>query len=104
FRYQSRLSSLTVGVVNEKRCGAPRRRPLTAAADVSTVTSYCVAFGSLRDGSGVKIRIVVPDQRNVPAIVGRIVTNGAVTGSGIRPSTTMGSEKTMRISFASRRF
>jgi hypothetical protein len=52
----------------------------------------------------VKIRIVVPDQRNVPVIAGRMVTNGAVTGSGMRPSTTIGSEKTIRISLASRRF
>src|SRR5689334_7465131 len=65
-RYQSTASSLTVGVVNENRYGAASRRPLTATADVSTLTSYWVAFGSLRDGSGVKIRIVVPDQRNVP--------------------------------------
>src|SRR4051794_5647176 len=49
------------------------------------------------------MRMVVPDQRSVPAIGGRMVRNGAVTGSGIRPSVTMGSEKMTRISFASLR-
>ncbi len=46
------------------------------------------------------MRIVVPDQRNVPpGIAGAMVTNGAVTGCGIRPSATIGSENTIRISF-----
>ena len=45
----------------------------------------------------------MPDHRNVPERAGRIVTNGAVTGSGIRPRTTIGSENTIRISFASPR-
>jgi hypothetical protein len=66
----------------------------------STVTSYDVAYGSGRFGSGVKIRMVVPDHLNVPGIAGVIRTNGAVTGFGIRPSVTIGSEKTMRISLA----
>ena len=36
----------------------------------------------------------MPDQRNVPAIAGWILKNGAVTGLGIRPNATIGSEKT----------
>jgi hypothetical protein len=44
--------------------------------------------------------MVVPDHLNVPRIAGSIRTNGAVTGCGIRPSVTIGSEKTTRISFA----
>ena len=38
--------------------------------------------------------MVVPDQRSVPLIAGWMRRNGAVTGSGIRPSLTIGSEKT----------
>src|SRR5687768_12102323 len=38
--------------------------------------------------------MVVPDQRKVPATAGWILKNGAVTGLGIRPSVTIGSEKT----------
>src|SRR5688572_1022230 len=47
--------------------------------------------------------MVVPDQRNVPVIAGEIRTNGATTFSGILPSVTIGSEKTIRISFVSSR-
>ena len=96
-------SSLTVGVVNEKVYGSASLRPLTAVADVSTVTSYSVANGNGGFGFGVKIRRVVPDHRNVPAIAGAIRTNGARTTAGMRPRVTIGSEKTMRISFASAR-
>src|SRR5688572_4372038 len=44
------------------------------------------------------MRIDVPDQRNVPARAGWILKNGAVTGFGIRPRATIGSEKTTVIS------
>src|SRR5215212_5469950 len=47
------------------------------------------------------MRVVVPDQRNVPLTGGGILKKGAVTGWGILPRTTIGSEKTARISFAS---
>ena len=56
-----------------------------------------------RLGIGVKIRMVVPDHRKVPAIAGAIRTYGGLTTAGMRPSVTIGSEKTMRISFASAR-
>ena len=73
-------------------------RPLTAAADASIVTSYFVASGSRRDG--VKIRIVVPDHRKVPATAGAILKNGGRSRAGTRPSATIGSENTTRISLA----
>ena len=60
-----------------------------------------VANGSGRFGSGVKIRIVGPDHLKVPAAAGAILTNGARTTAGIRPSSTIGSENTTRISLAS---
>jgi hypothetical protein len=85
--------------VKLKRYGAASLRPLTAVAPASTVTSNFVACGSGFDRSGVKIRTVVPDQRYSPAIAGRIRTNGTRTGCGILPSSTIGSEKTIRISF-----
>ena len=44
--------------------------------------------------------MVVPDQRKPPAMAGVMRTNGAVTGDGMRPNVTIGSEKTMRISLA----
>ena len=62
----------TVGVVNEKANGFGSRRPDTLAAVVSIVTVYRVAYGSGAAGSGVKIRIVVPDQRHAPFIAGVI--------------------------------
>ncbi|MFN8057744.1 MAG: hypothetical protein U0Q12_01165 [Vicinamibacterales bacterium] len=46
-----------------------------------------------------KIRIVEPDHRKVPGTVGRIRKPSTVTGSGMRPSSTIGSKMT-RISFA----
>jgi hypothetical protein len=49
------------------------------------------------------MRTVVPDQRNVPGIAGEIRTNGASTRAGIRPTVTIGSENTIRISLASSR-
>ena len=70
-------------------------------AVAAIVTSYLVAYGSGRFASGVKIRIVVPDQRNEPGIAGVTVKNGAVTRAGTLPSATIGSEKTTRISLAS---
>src|SRR5688572_12276551 len=42
----------------------------------------------------------VPDQRKVPSTAGSMRKKGATTGCGMRPSTTMGSEKVTRISFA----
>ena len=39
-------------------------------------------------------------QLNVPGTAGLMRTNGAETGSGIRPSVTIGSENTIRISLA----
>src|SRR5262245_8432629 len=47
------------------------------------------------------MRIVVPDQRNVPGTDGEILKNGARTVAGMRPSVTIGSEKTTRTSFPS---
>src|SRR5690348_4609377 len=67
-RYQSVRNNRAVGVRKEKVKGCARRRPLIAAAAASIVTVYSVASGSARDG--VKIRIVDPDQRNVPATAG----------------------------------
>src|SRR3954462_9404219 len=40
------------------------------------------------------MRMDVPDHRNVPGSAGWILKNGAVTGFGIRPNATIGSEKT----------
>ena len=102
-RYQSVFKSFTVGVVKLNWYGSASRRPLTAIAVVSTVTSYLVANGNGGFTSGVKINVVVPDQRKLPGIAGLIWTNEAVTRAGIRPSTTMGSENTTRISLASSR-
>ena len=48
-----------------------------------------------------KIRIVVPDHRHSPLMAGAIRTHAGVGFDGIRPSATIGSEKTIRISFAS---
>ncbi len=67
-------TSLTVGVVNVNVCGAASFRPLTAVAVGSIVTSNLVANGSGCFASGVKIRIVVPDQRNDPGAAGAIRT------------------------------
>ncbi len=44
--------------------------------------------------------MVVPDQRKVPDMAGAMRTNGAVTGDGMRPNVTIGSENTIRISLA----
>ena len=89
--------------MNENLTGSASFRPLTAVADGSIVTWYVVAYGRGRFGSGVKMRIVVPDQRNVPCSAGEILKNGGRTRAGIRPSVTMGSEKTTRTSSASAR-
>src|SRR5262245_46210899 len=97
-RYQFVASSLTVGVVNAKEWAAASFRPLIAVAEASMVTVYRVENGRATFGSGVKIRIVVPDQRKVPGIAGWILKNGAETESGIRPNLTIGSEKTTVIS------
>jgi hypothetical protein len=54
--------------VNVNLAGFASFRPLTAVAAVLTVTVYVVANGNGLFGSGVKISVVVPDQRYVPAI------------------------------------
>src|SRR5688572_17188301 len=72
-----------------------------AFADLSIVTLYSVANG--RGLSGVKISVVVPDHRNFPGTAGAILKNGATTGSGILPRTTIGSLNTTRTSLASAR-
>ncbi len=61
-------------MVKLKVYGFASVRPLTAAAVASTVTSYRVAYGSGVFASGVKMRIVVPDQRNAPGMAGVMVT------------------------------
>src|SRR4051795_5508890 len=89
-----------VGVVNEKRYTLPRVFPLTAFASGSMVTSYLVANGNGVFGSGVKISVVVPDQRNVPLISGATWNQGTFSTFGILPTTIIGSRNTTRISFA----
>ena len=74
-------------------------RPLTAVALAAIVTSYFVAAGNFF--AGVKIRIVVPDQRYVPATAGVIVMKDGLTLGGTAPMASIGSEKTTRTSFAS---
>jgi hypothetical protein len=59
-----------------------------------------VAVGSRLPGVGVRIRIIGPAHRHVPAIAGLTVTKGAVSSSDTRPTATIGSEKRMRISDA----
>jgi hypothetical protein len=49
----------------------------------------------------VKIKVSVPDHRKEPGRPGRIWQKGAVTGWGMRPRATMGSENTTRTSLAS---
>src|SRR5215472_14998918 len=91
-------SRRTDGVVNVKLYAADSFRPLRAAVPASMVTAYFVANGSRL--AGVKIRIVVPDQRNDPFTLGVMWKNGGRRFSCSRPSATIGSEKTTRISFA----
>src|SRR5215212_10564012 len=67
------------------------------------VTSNLVAKGSGFFASGVKMSVVVPDQRNAPGTAGEMWNHGGLTSLGILPTTTIGSEKTTRISFASAR-
>ena len=47
------------------------------------------------------MRIVVPDQRNVPATAGEMCKNAGTSFGGTRPSGVIDSEKTTRISLAS---
>src|SRR5262249_14411233 len=101
FRYHSVRMRRIVGVMKENVDGLPSVLPLIAFAVPSIVTSYFVAYGSGDFGSGVKISVVVPDQRNVPGIAGATLNQGGVTSFGILPTTTIGSEKTTRISLAS---
>src|SRR5438270_10057458 len=88
-----------VGVVKEKRYALPSVWPLTAAALASIVTSYFVANGNFFDG--VKMSVVVPDQRNAPATSGAMWNHGTVTTFGILPTTTIGSLNPTRTSLAS---
>src|SRR6266568_2350911 len=81
-----------VGVVKEKLYGR-------SSCGASMVMSYCVAYGSCC--SGVKISVVVPDQRNVPFTAGLMWNQGMVRFLGILPTTTIGALKTTRTSFAS---
>src|SRR6185436_4579895 len=90
-----------VGVVNVNSTGSSRVLPATERAFSSIVTVYCVAYGSCL--SGVKMSVVVPDHRNMPFTLGEMWNHGAVTGLGIRPRTTIGSEKSTRTSLASSR-
>ena len=53
-------------MVNENAYAWSSVLPLTDFAVASIVTSNFVAYGSGVFGSGVKINVVVPDQRNVP--------------------------------------
>src|SRR5689334_8145492 len=62
-------------------------------------TSYLVAYGSAC--AGVKISVVVPDQRKVPFTSGVMWNQGMVRFLGILPTATIGPLKTTRISFAS---
>src|SRR5947209_10497370 len=90
-----------VGVVKEKLYAFPSVLPLTAFAVASMVTSYFVANGSGVFGSGVKMSVVVPDQRNVPFTAGAMWNQGTASSLGIFPTATIGSLKTTRISLAS---
>ena len=62
------FSSRALGVVNVKVYAVASFRPLIAAVPASMFTVYLVANGSRL--AGVKMRIVVPDHRNVPAAFG----------------------------------
>ena len=70
-RYQLVWSRFAVGVMKLNVYGAASLRPLTAVVPASIVTSYFVASGSRF--AGVRIRMVVPDHRYVPATAGRDV-------------------------------
>src|SRR5438034_11520650 len=83
-----------VGVVKEKLYGRSRFGALT-------VTSNFVAYGSC--AAGVKMSVVVPDQRNVPFTSGAMWNHGMVRFFGILPTATIASLNTTRISFASAR-
>src|SRR5207302_7320334 len=60
-----------------------------------------VANGSF--GAGVKMSVVVPDQRNVPFTAGAMWNHGTTRSFGIFPTATIGSLKTTRTSLASAR-
>jgi hypothetical protein len=71
-------------------------RPLTAVVPASIRTSYFVASGRRR--AGVKMRMVVPDQRYVPATAGVIWKNAGFRRGGTCDIPTIGSENTTRTS------
>src|ERR1051326_8715047 len=60
-------------------------------------TSSVVANGS---DAGVKMSVVVPDQRKVPLTAGSMWNQGTLSAFGILPTTTIGSLQTNRTSFA----
>src|SRR3954464_714574 len=93
-----------VGVVKEKGYAFPSVFPLTAFVSGSMVTSYLVANGNGVFGSGVKISVVVPDQRNVPLIAGATWNHGTSRTFGILPTTIIGPRNTTRTSLASAMF
>src|SRR5437764_1027434 len=90
-----------VGVVKEKLYALPSVFLLTAFAVASMVTSNFVANGSF--GAGVKMSVVVPDQRNAPFTAGAMWNHGTTRFFGIFPTATIGSLKTTRTSLASAR-
>src|SRR5437870_13070832 len=90
-RWKSVRSSLTVGVMKEKEYGLSSALPAIDFAAASIVTSYFVAKGSGVFGSGVKISVVVPDQRNVPLIAGSMWNQGTVRSFGTFATGTIGS-------------
>ena len=71
---------------------------LTAAVPASMVTSYFVANSSCR--AGVRIRMFVPDHRNVPVMLGVTWKNGGRAAPAC-VNGTMGSENVTRISVPS---
>src|ERR1041385_5640514 len=81
-----------VGVMKENLYGR-------SSCGASMVTSYFVAYGSCC--AGVKISVVVADQRKVPFTSGAMWNQGMVRFFGILPTATIGALKTTRISLAS---
>jgi hypothetical protein len=88
--------------LKEKVYAFPRTCPAREAASAATATRKSVFHGSR--AAGVKISVRVPAQRKAPARAGVMEKYGASIFAGILPSSTIGSEKTMRISFACSRF
>src|SRR5258708_779 len=100
-RYQLVFSSRTVGVMNENVYERSSALPASDLAVSSIVTSYLVANGKGVFSSGVKISVVVSDQRKAPLMAGATWNQGTTSALGTLPTTIIGSEKTTRISLAS---